>query len=71
MGVSLNDSTPQSPPQNDHFLVGKPMVVELLGTSILGTPHMFSLLAPTYMTTYPFNLPKAPPTLNPKKNHLC
>ena len=38
MGVSLNGGTPQSPPQNDQFFVGKNQW--LLGITILGTPHI-------------------------------
>ena len=38
MGASLNDGTPETP-QNDHFLVGKPIVVGYC-TTTLGNPHM-------------------------------
>ena len=37
MDVSLNGGTPKTP-QNDHFFKENPW---LLGTAVLGTPHMF------------------------------
>ena len=49
MGVSLNGGTLKTP-QNDHFLVGKPIV---LGNPILGNPHIDTKKASSFSAVSP------------------